>query len=558
MANNEAAEADVNGGVLDALREVLNRHRFLDGMPEKTVEELARAAQFRSFAPEEEILKQGEINNNLYFLLIGSVNIYVDGGLVATLKRRGDLLGEMSVITNKPCSATIVAKTPIDLLCVDVNEFRKTVGESATEFDYVMYRLYSLMLTDKLAITNERAKRLEDTLADLQRAKSELQDINKQIERRVSERTKLFQAKLHELLHTHLRGLRDALKKNSASVTQVDEAAKILEPIVQTYALDVSMKTKSILFAQGQKSLQTLSRLALGGTGVQIQTSASLEQSGDLLRVSKFDVALVDKESLPLLEQFMGSAPQALNEGVHFVYLATESLQDQFPHLLKLQHLPDILLLREGDRAGNIRSIMTAVLKLCSPTLFGLEKYLSVGAEVKELPVIKSAERESLNRQMRDHFSKLGVRGSVLDSVAVVAEELLMNAIYDAPTDLSGRPLYNKLPRSTPVDLKPEEQGVFRMATDGTLLGISVEDPFGALTCKVILNYLDSCYGGREGELQKDKGGAGRGIHQIVENSDFVVFNVQPRRRTEVMAFFDVVPGQKEQKTPLLHYFCVT
>ncbi len=566
--------AGANSEVRNALGEVLNRHGFLNGLPETLTSELAGAAQFRTVAPEEVILRQGEVNNNLYFLLIGSVDIYVDGGLVATLKRRGDLLGEMSVITNKPCSASIVAKTPVELLCVDLNEFRKVTGEGAATFDYVMYRVYSLMLADKLALTNEKAKRLEETLVDLQRAKTELQEINKQIERKVSERTKLVQAQLQLLLNTHLRGLRDSLAKNTAggaidlkqNINYIDEATKILEPIVQTFALDVSMKTKKVLLAQGQKQLQTLARLALGGTGAQIQTSSSLDQSRELLKSSKFDVVLVDREALPLLEEelngseFKISAPVGSDKGVtghNFVYLAGESIEEQLPYLLKLRRLPHIVLLRDGDRAGSIRSMMTTILKLCSPTLFGLEKYLNVGVEVKELPVTKSTEREALNQTMRDHFSKLGVRNSILDNVAIVAEELLMNAIYDAPTDISGRPLYNKLPRTTPVELKAGEQGRFRMATDGTLLGISVEDPFGALTGKVILNYLDSCYGGRAGEMQEGKGGAGRGIHQIVENSDFVVFNVQPRRRTEAMAFFDVVPGSKEQKLPLLHYFCV-
>ena len=550
MPPTSTAPATANSSeMLTVLGEVLHRHGSLKGLPETMIAELAAAAQVRMVAPDEAILRQGEINNNLYFLLIGSVDIYVDGGLVATLKRRGDLLGEMSIITNKPCSASIVAKTPVELLCVDVIEYRKMTGDAAAEFDYVMYRIYSLMLTDKLVLTNEKAKHLEATLADLQRAKTELQEINKQIERRVSERTKLIQSKLQEL-NTHLRGLRQSLEKNAQdiprNIQRIDEATKILEPIVQTFALDVSIKTKSVLLAQGQKQSQTLARLALGGTGVQLQTSSSLEQSRELMKSSKFDVILVDQSALPLLE-----------ENLNFVYLASESIQEQLPHLLKLPRLPHIVLLRDGDRVGNIRSMMTTILKLCSPTLFGLEKYLNVGVEVKELPVTKSTEREALNQNMRDHFSKLGGRGSVLDNVAVVVEELLMNAIYDAPTDISGRPLYNKLPRSTPVELKPNEQGLFRMATDGTLLGISVEDPFGALTGKVILDYLNRCYADHAGEIQDGKGGAGRGIHQIVENSEFVVFNVQPRRRTEAMAFFDVVPGPKEQKLPLLHYFCV-
>jgi hypothetical protein len=211
--------------------------------------------------------------------------------------------------------------------------------------------------------------------------------------------------------------------------------------------------------------------------------------------------------------------------------------------------------MREQDRGTVVRTIMTAVTKLCSPSIFGLEKYLNVGAEVRELPVTHSDDRTALIKKMQEHFSRLGIRSSILDKVGTVLEEMLMNAIYDAPTNENGAPLFNRLQRTEKVQLEPNQQGAFSFATDGTLLAVSVEDPFGALSGMTILKYLDSCYNNRAGEFQVDKGGAGRGLHQIVENSSLVVFNVSPRRRTEVIAFFDLVVGEKSEKGSQLHYF---
>jgi DNA-binding protein H-NS len=68
----------------------------------------------------------------------------------------------------------------------------------------ILYRIYSKILTDKVNITNQRAKRVEETLDQLQRAKNELQEINAQMERRVVERTQALQTKLQELLSQHL------------------------------------------------------------------------------------------------------------------------------------------------------------------------------------------------------------------------------------------------------------------------------------------------------------------------------------------------------------------
>jgi CRP-like cAMP-binding protein len=535
---------------------------LLAGLPDDMVAMLQKAASIMQFSPEETILKQGEVNRNLYFLVIGTVDVYVDGGLVASLRRKGDLLGEMSVITSRPCSATIVAKTPVELVSVDTEKFKKVLGDNQEQYDHILYRIYSKILTDKVNITNQRAKKVESMLEALERAKNELQEINAQMERRVAERTQSVQSKLQDLLNQHLGPLKKTLKDSSiqssgelkaaidSGLGQVEEVVRVLEPIIQTFNLEISMKSRRVLLAQGQRKAQTTARMALGGTGVTLDIAATAEEAKTKLTTDKFDVVLIDGETIGLIEPL-----QKLNPAPKIVYIVNQGLKESLPQLMTLETVPSLVLLREDDRAGSIRSLMTTVTKLCSPNLFGLEKYLNVGVEVKELKVTKSTERQALADSMKAHFSKLGVRGTILDSAALVLEELLMNAIYDAPTDASGQPLYNQLPRTTAVELKPHEQSALRFATDGAWLAVSVRDPFGSLSAKVIMDYLDSCYGGRGGTLQEGKGGAGRGLHQIVESSSFVVFNVQAQKQTEVIALFDIVPGPKVEHSPLLHYF---
>jgi CRP-like cAMP-binding protein/CheY-like chemotaxis protein len=558
MANEE--KTIVSDG--NTLRELLTRLPLFSGFPDDLLDDLKNVSTIVQVDPEVAILKQGEINKNLYFLMIGTVDVYVDDGLVATMRRKGDLLGEMSVISGKPCAATIVAKTPVELICVNVDDFKKQPGEYRDQFDHILYRIYSKILTEKVSVTNQKAKRVEETLDALQRAKNELQEINAQMERRVVERTQELQGKLQILLNDHLNALNSSLKKAAMqagsdlrpmieqSLQEVDLVVKFLEPLVQRFNLEVSMKSKRVLLAQGVRKAQTVAKMALGGTGIFIDVANDFDEAVGRIEFSEYDVVVIDQETLGLLDEI-----DKMGRKMKVVYLASGSIQESMPQLLQLKNVPNIVLLKEDDRVGSIRNIMTTVTKLCSPTMYGLEKYLNVGVDVKEIKIKSSVDRQANNDAMRAHFSKLGIRSSILDSVGTVLEELMMNAIYDAPTDKSGLPIYNKLPRTTPVDLKPEEWGVMRFATDGTMLAISVEDPFGALTVKTLLKYLDSCYSGREGTLQEEKGGAGRGLHQIVESSSFVVFNVTPKHKTEVIALFDVVPGPKEKTNPMIHYF---
>jgi hypothetical protein len=136
---------------------------------------------------------------------------------------------------------------------------------------------------------------------------------------------------------------------------------------------------------------------------------------------------------------------------------------------------------------------------------------------------------------------------------------MLMNAIYDAPTSSEGKSLYNHLERCTELQLKPEEQGLIRFATDGMFIAVSVQDPFGSLKGSTILRYLERNYsgGGIDGQIHEDPGkaGAGRGLHQIVENSDLVVFNLESGKKTEVIALFNVDVKTATTKTPSFHLF---
>jgi hypothetical protein len=86
-------------------------------------------------------------------------------------------------------------------------------------------------------------------------------------------------------------------------------------------------------------------------------------------------------------------------------------------------------------------------------------------------------------------------------------------------------------------------------------VGLSVEDPFGALNRETILKYLKSCYDGFAGSMNQNKGGAGRGLHQIIENTDITVFNVKKNVRTEVICLFNLEPAKDREQIPTFHYF---
>ena len=75
-----------------------------------------------------------------------------------------------------------------------------------------------------------------------------------------------------------------------------------------------------------------------------------------------------------------------------------------------------------------------------------------------------------------------------------VVDEMVTNALYDAPIDREGRPRFAHLPRTEPVRLERGEEIHIQFCSDAQLLGVAVSDPFGALSKQVSLDYLSRCF----------------------------------------------------------------
>jgi hypothetical protein len=156
------------------------------------------------------------------------------------------------------------------------------------------------------------------------------------------------------------------------------------------------------------------------------------------------------------------------------------------------------------------------------------------------IEVTSAKNRHNLKDKMVAHLKGLKVRTTITDRCFQVAEEMLMNAIYDAPVDKSGKSLFNHVSRKDDIVLDPDQFSKFEYCAKNNIVAISVTDPFGCLTRETLVNYLDSCYNGRACSLndEREKAGAGRGLHLIVENADLTVFQVKRGIKTRVVSYF--------------------
>jgi hypothetical protein len=169
--------------------------------------------------------------------------------------------------------------------------------------------------------------------------------------------------------------------------------------------------------------------------------------------------------------------------------------------------------------------------KLASGDLFGLEKYLVRGAPVGERVIANDADKRHAIGEVCAWAEAIGARQPIVHRLASVADELMMNALYDTPSALG-------IPGPPGTDAR---RATLRWGADDQAIAISVGDSFGALRQRDVIDHVRRARSERgrprpESHVQR---GAGLGLYLVLANVASLVINVEGGRRTEVVCLFD-------------------
>ena len=196
----------------------------------------------------------------------------------------------------------------------------------------------------------------------------------------------------------------------------------------------------------------------------------------------------------------------------------------------------------DGERAVDEGAVMVTSLKLLRGDIFGVERYLTHGVEVHSREIRTYDEKRTAIAAVAEYAKDLGCRRQLTARIESVTDELLMNALYDAPflrTGINYRE--HAVPGGGAIGLG---SAMLRYACDGHYLGVSVEDGYGELRKSSILDHLERAReekgSPRRVEESSNSGGAGLGLYFILNSVTRFVANVRTGAATEVIGLFDV------------------
>ena len=98
------------------------------GLSRKELGEIARNVTEVEIGPGEYLAYEGETGTQAMVLLAGKVIVRKKGRKVAELGA-GDVVGEMSLVTDRPRNATVRAETMVSALVMDPKEFSAVMYE---------------------------------------------------------------------------------------------------------------------------------------------------------------------------------------------------------------------------------------------------------------------------------------------------------------------------------------------------------------------------------------------------------------------------------------------
>jgi len=133
-------------------------------LPDPALKVLAEVAHELAIAEGEVIFAEGDIGNELFLIVDGEIEVRKLGrrppddatgeelGVLLTTLKKGDVVGEMSVLDDQPRSATIVAKSYVVALTLHREDLRDAIA-LCPDLAFGLFRVLSSRLRATSAST---------------------------------------------------------------------------------------------------------------------------------------------------------------------------------------------------------------------------------------------------------------------------------------------------------------------------------------------------------------------------------------------------------------------
>ena len=307
------------------------------------------------------------------------------------------------------------------------------------------------------------------------------------------------------------------------------------------------MRGKKVLLCSTDAELERSASQLLERCGARVTHAAHLLEGLCALEEELHSLVIVDVAhfdgALEMLEAAQASLPTvAMSSGDDLEVLRS---------LVCDAGISNVIAHPGGSRDALVELVITAD-KLLRDDLFGLDKYLrGDDATFRRSRLTGARERDRELAELSDFLRSHNAPRHLIPTIVNAADEMLTNAMYNAPVHSSGQPRYASMSRRTKIELAASEHVQLEYGVHKGVFGISVSDNFGRLRLGHLSKSIHRCVSDDD-PIEQKAGGAGLGLFLIARTAQQFIINVNPGQRSEAIGLWAL--DRKALRTQRSHH----
>jgi len=263
--------------------------------------------------------------------------------------------------------------------------------------------------------------------------------------------------------------------------------------------------------------------------GAEVDAVRSLDAIESEIIPHRYVFLDVDEGDVGLVETLV----PRLRQKSHAAVVTPKASLAELTHYLRDHRVNHVIVGEELDRG-----VFVTAQKLLTGDIFGIEKYLPEGTPVQYMRLRDFEGRGKAIDTVLQFAEEAKMRRQVRSAIGQVCEELLMNALYDAPVDDDGKQVFAEVdPHDRTRSRSPRPVSIRYAATESQF-AIAVRDRFGRLAKNTILAYIEKCLHSPV-QIDRKTYGAGLGLYLVANAAASYLVNVAYGIATEVVCTFD-------------------
>ena len=152
---------------IDIIAGLLSNFSIFQSLDQHNLRHIVALLKVKKFRRESVVLKKGTPAQHLYIVLSGEVDVLDEEGVCLSTLRKGDVFGEMSLISGNPVGATVKVVQPATVIFIKGQDFRRVLNRFPSIQMYLARLLAQRLAKSNLVRAEEIASGMAGRLSEM-------------------------------------------------------------------------------------------------------------------------------------------------------------------------------------------------------------------------------------------------------------------------------------------------------------------------------------------------------------------------------------------------------